>query len=174
MCRFALSGGSGERQKISQYLVWPAFASRSATYFLHIQLIRLLFAVRGMLVHSFSMADQSWWILAGIWKMLLYTLIQSIPNMLSGSHVWWVCWPYKNWDVFSFQELCTDPSYMGLWMIMLNMRWWSWKNRTTMGLRILSRYACAFNMLSKKSTGVWSITYSCPYHNSTATTGHLI
>lgn len=66
MCSFALSGGSGERQKISQYLVWPPFASRNATYFLHIQLIRLLFAVRGMLVHSFSMADQNWWILARI------------------------------------------------------------------------------------------------------------
>ncbi len=27
--------------------------------------------------------------------------------MLNGWHVRWVCWPCKNWDIFSFQELCT-------------------------------------------------------------------
>jgi len=44
-----------------------------------------------------------------------------------------------------FQELCTDPC---------NMRWWSWMNGTTMGLRILSRYLCAFKMPSIKWTCV--------------------
>ncbi len=39
--------------------------------------------------------------------------------MLNGWHVQWVCWPCKNWDVFSFQELCTDPCNMGLCIIML-------------------------------------------------------
>ncbi len=48
------------------------------------------------------------------WNTLSYTPIQSIPNLLNGWHVWWVCWPCKNWDVFSFQELCTDPCNMGL------------------------------------------------------------
>ncbi len=43
------------------------------------------------------------------WNTLSYTLIQSIPNMLNGWHVRWVCYPCKNWDVFIFQELCTDP-----------------------------------------------------------------
>ncbi len=43
------------------------------------------------------------------WNMLSYAAIQSIPNMLNGWHVRWVCWPCKNRDVFSFQELCTDP-----------------------------------------------------------------
>ncbi len=42
------------------------------------------------------------------WNTLSYTTIQSIPNMLNGWHVRWVCWPCKNWDVFSFQELCTE------------------------------------------------------------------
>ncbi len=52
-------------------------------------------------------------------NMLSYTPIQSIPNMLNGWHVRWVCWPCKNWDVFSFQELCTDPCNMGPCIIML-------------------------------------------------------
>ncbi len=38
------------------------------------------------------------------WNTLSYTPIQSIPNMLNGWHVRWVCWPCKNCDVFSFQE----------------------------------------------------------------------
>ncbi len=53
------------------------------------------------------------------WNTLSYTPIQSIPNMLNGWHVRWVCWPCKNWDVFSFQELCTDPCNMGPCIIML-------------------------------------------------------
>ncbi len=79
------------------------------------------------------------------WNMLSYTPIQSIPNMLNGWHIRWVCWPCKNWDVFSFQDLCTDPC---------NMRWWLWMNGTTMGLRISSRYLCAFKMPSIKCTCV--------------------
>ncbi len=71
------------------------------------------------------------------WNTLSYTPIQSIPNMLNGWHVRWVCWPSKNWDVFSFQELCTDPCNMGPCIIMLQhevmvvrwgdgseVRWW--------------------------------------------------
>ncbi len=59
------------------------------------------------------------------WNTRSYTPIQSIPNMLNGWHVRWVRWPWKNWDVFSFQELCTDPCNMGPCIIMLQMRWWS-------------------------------------------------
>ncbi len=47
------------------------------------------------------------------WNTLLYTPIQSFPNMLNRWHDWWVCWLCKNWDVFSFQVLCTDPCNMG-------------------------------------------------------------
>ncbi len=35
-----------------------------------------------------------------------------------------------------------------------NMRWWSWMNGTTMGLRISSRYLCSFKMPSIKCTCV--------------------
>lgn len=174
MCSFALSGGSGKRQKISQYLVWPPFVSHSATYFLHIQLIRLLFAVRGMLAQSFSMTDQNWWILARIgrcccicWSRASQT---SWMGHMSGEYA-----SHTRTGMFLASRNCVQiHSYARPWMIMLNMRWWSWRNGTTMGVRILSRYACAFNMLSIKCTGVWSITYCCPYHNSTTTMGHLI
>ena len=47
------------------------------------------------------------------WNTLSYKSIQSIPNMLNGWHVWWVCRTWKNWDIFSFQKLCTDPCNMG-------------------------------------------------------------
>ncbi len=50
---------------------------------------------------------------------VLYTPIQSNPNMLNGWNVRWVCRPCKNWDVFCFQELCTDPCNMGPCIIML-------------------------------------------------------
>ncbi len=71
-----------------------------------------------MLVHSSSKAVK----LLDIgrnWNTLSYTPIQSIPNMLNGWHVRWVCWPCKNWDDFSFQELSTDPCNMGPYIIML-------------------------------------------------------
>ncbi len=85
---------------------------------------------------------------------LLYMTIQSIPNMLNGWHVRWVCWPCKNWDVFSFQELCADSCNMGLCIIMLQHEVMSWMNGTTMGLRISSRYLCAFKMPSIKCSCV--------------------
>ncbi len=53
------------------------------------------------------------------WNTRSYTSIQSIPNMLNGWRVRWVRWPWKNWDVFSFQELCTDPCNMGPCIITL-------------------------------------------------------
>ena len=57
--------------------------------------------------------------IGGNWNALSYTSIQSIPNMLNDWPVWWVCRPWKNWDIFSFQELCTDLCYMGPCTIML-------------------------------------------------------
>ncbi len=73
----------------------------------------------------------------------LYTPIQSIPNMLNGWHVRWVCWPCKNWDVFSFQELRTDPCSMGPCSIMLQhevMVVDEWHNN---GPQDLVTYLCA-------------------------------
>jgi hypothetical protein len=88
-------------QKTSQYLVWPPFASCSATHLLHLELIRLLIVACGMLTQSFSMAVQSCWILAGIGTRCRTHLsrasqtcsigdmsIQSIPNIINRWHVY--------------------------------------------------------------------------------------
>ena len=107
-------------QKTSQWVMWP-FASCSAPQILHIELIRLLIVACGMSSHSSSMAVRSrCGDIGGYWNMLLYTSIQSIPNKLNGWHVWWVCKPWKNWDIFSIQELCTDTYDMGPCIIVLN------------------------------------------------------
>ncbi len=52
---------------------------------------------------------------------------------------------------------------------------WKPMNGTTMGLKISSRYLCAFKMPSIQCTCVrLFITHACPYHNPTATMGHSI
>ncbi len=107
------------------------------------------------------------------WNTLSYTPIQSIPNMLNGWHVRWVCWPCKNWDVFSFQELCTDPYNMGPCIIMLQhevMVVDEWHNNGPQDLVTVS--LCIQNAINKMHLCSLSITYACPYHNPTATMGH--
>ncbi len=109
------------------------------------------------------------------WNTLSYTPIQSIPNMLNGWHVRWVCWPCKNWDVFSFQKLCTDPCNMGPCIIMLQhevMVVDEWHNNGPHALVTVS--LCIQNAINKMHLCSLSITYACPYHNSTATMGHSI
>ncbi len=114
--------------KTSQYLVWSQFASHRETYLLRIEFIRLLIVACGMLVHSSSMAVWSCWIYQEL-EHTVVTPIQSIPNTLIEWNVRWVCWPCKNWNVFSFQKLCTILATWGL--IILQLRWWSWMNVTT-------------------------------------------
>ncbi len=95
--------------------------------------------------------------------------------MLSGWHVRWVCWPCKNWDVFSFQELCTNPCNMGLCIIMLQhevMVVDYWHNNGPQDLVTVS--LCIQNAINKMHLCSLSITYACPYHNPTATMGHSI
>ncbi len=101
--------------------------------------------------------------------------IQSIPNMLNGWHFRWVCWPCKNWDVFSFQELCTDPCNMGPCIIMLPhevMVVDEWHNNGPQDLITVS--LCIQNAINKMHQCSLSITYACPYHNPTATMVHSI
>ncbi len=109
------------------------------------------------------------------WNTLSYTPIQSIPNMLNGWHVRWICWPCKDWDVFSFQELCRDPCSMGPCIIMLQhevMVVDEWHNNGPQDLVTVS--VCIQNAINKMHLCSLSITYSCPYHNPTATMGHSI
>ncbi len=96
----------------------------------------------------------------------LYTPIQSIPNMLNRWHVRWVCWPWKNWDVFSFQELCTVVLQHEV-MVMDE-----WHNNGPQDLVTVS--LCIQNTINKMHLCLLSITYACPYNNPTATMGHSI
>ncbi len=109
------------------------------------------------------------------WNTLSYTPIQSNPNMLNGWHVRWICWPCKNWDVFSFQELCTDPCNMGPCIIMLQhevMVVDEWHNNGPQDLVTVS--LCIQNDINKMHLCSLSITYAWQYHNPTATMGHSI
>ncbi len=176
VCSFTVLGGGGSEN--SQYLVWPPFASRSATHLLRIELIRLLIVACGMLVHSSSMAVWSCWILAGTGTRcrICYIYISRASQTCSvGDIVRWVCWPCKNWDVFSFQELCTDPCNMGPCIIMLQhevMVVDEWHNNGPQDLVTVS--LCIQNSINKMHLCSLSITYACPYHNPTATMGHSI
>ncbi len=115
-----------------------------------------------MLVRSSSMAVRCCWILAGTGTRCR---IQSIPNMLNGWHVQWVC----------FQELCTNPCNMGPCIIMLQhevMVMDEWHNNGPQDLVTVS--LCIQNTINKMHLCSLSITYTCPYHNPTATMGHSI
>ena len=111
-------GRVGE-QKISQYLVWPPFSSCSATHLLRIELIRLLTVTSGMLFQSSSMSVRSCWILAGTGTRCRTHQSRASQTCSMGDIFRWVCRPWKNWDIFSFQEVCTDHYDMGLCIIML-------------------------------------------------------
>ncbi len=65
------------------------------------------------------------------WNTLSYTSIQSIPNMLNGWYVQWVCWRtgYFQFPGIVYRSLQHTLSCC-------NMRWWPWMNSTTMGFRI--------------------------------------
>ncbi len=160
--------------KTSQYLVWSQFASHRETYLLRIELIRLLIVACGMLVHSSSMAVWSCWIFTRNWNTLSYTPIQSIPNTLIEWNVRWVCWPCRNWNVFSFQKLCTDPCNMRPCIIMLQHEVMSWMNGTTIFVDLVTVSLCIQNAINKMHLCSLSITYACPYHKPTATMGHSI
>ncbi len=108
------------------------------------------------------------------WNTLSYTPIQSIPNMLNGWHVRGVCWPCKNWDVFSFQELCNNPCNMGCALSCCNMRWWSWWMAHNGPQDLITVSLCIQNAFIKIHLCSLSITYTYPYHNPTATMGHSI
>ncbi len=90
------------------------------------------------------------------------------------TNVQWVCWPCKNWDVFSFQELCTDPCNMGPCIIMLQhevMVVDEWHNNGPQDLVTVS--LCIQNAINKMHLCSLSITYACPYHNPTRHHGPL-
>ncbi len=125
-----------------------------STHLLRIELIRLLIVACGMLVHSSSMAVRSYWILSGTGTRCLIRRSRasqtcSIGDM-SGEYA-----GHARTGMFSASRNCVRIlATWGRALSCCNMRWWSWMNGTTMGLRISSRYLCAFKMPSIKYTCV--------------------
>ncbi len=70
-------------------------------------------------VHSSSMAVWSCWILAGTGTRCRIRRSRASQTCSMGDMSGEYAGHAINWDVFSFQELCTDPGNMGLWIIML-------------------------------------------------------
>ncbi len=80
-----------------------------------------------------------------------------------------------NWDVFSFQELCTDPCNMGPCITILQHEVIIVDERHNNGPQDLVTVSlCIQNDINKIHLCSLSITYACPYHNPTATMGHSI
>ncbi len=139
--------------KTSQYLVWPPFASRSATHLL-IELIWLLIVACGMLVHSSSMAVRSWWILAGTGTRCRIRRPRASQTCSMGDMSCEYA-GHARTGMFSASRNCVQIlATWGRALACCNMRWCSWMNGTTMGLKISSRYLCAFKMPSIKCTCV--------------------
>ena len=112
---------------------------------------------------------------AGNWNTLSYTSIQSIPNVLNGWHSWWVCRPWKYWDIICIQELCTYPCDMGLCIIMLKhevMETDEWYDNGPQDLITVS--LCIQIAIDKMQLCSLSVAYVCPYHNPTATMGSSV
>ncbi len=108
----------------------------------------------GMLVHSSSMAVQSCWLLAGTvtrchirWSRASQTCSMGDMSVEYAGHA--------RTGMFSASRNCVQIlATWGSALSCCNMRWWRWMNSTTMGLRISSRYLCAFKMPSIKCTCV--------------------
>ncbi len=167
MCSFTVLGGL----KTSQYLVWLTQCNTSPSHRVDQVVDCGLLNVGPLLFNGcVKLLD-----IGRNWNMLSYTPIQSIPNMLNGWQVWWVCWPFKNWDVFSFQEFCTDPFNTGTCIIMLQhevMAMDEWHNNGPQNLVTVSLWIQ--NAINKIHLCSLSIAYACPYHNPTVTMGHSI
>jgi hypothetical protein len=95
---------------------------------------------------------------------MLYMLIQSIPNMLIGWHVWWVCRQWKNWDAFRnylhVQILVTWGCALSSWG----------DDNGPQDLVTLS--LCIQIVIDKMQLCFLSVAYACPYHNPTM--GHSV
>ncbi len=135
-------------------MVWPPFASRSATHLLRIELIRLLIVACGMLVHSSSMAVRSFWILAGTGTRCRMRRSRASQTCsmgdMSGEYA-----GHVRTRMFSASRNCVQIlATWGRALSCCNTWWWSWMNGTTMGLSISSQYLCVFKTPSIKCTCV--------------------
>ena len=81
----------------------------------------------------------------------------------------------QNWDIFSFQELCSDPGDMVLCIIMLKhevMAADEWHDSGPQDLITVS--LCIQIAINKMQLCSLSVVYACSYHNCTANMGHPV
>jgi hypothetical protein len=81
----------------------------------------------------------------------------------------------QNWDIFSFQELCTDSCKTGLCIIMLKhelMAEDEWHDNGPQDLVTVS--LCIQIAIDKMQLCLLCLAYACPYPNPTATMGHSV
>ncbi len=137
-----------------------------------------------MLVHSSTMAVRSCWILAGTGTRCRIRRSRASQTCSIGDMSIEFA-GHARTGMFSASRNCVQIlATWGRALSYYNMRWWSWMNGTTMGLRISTRYLCAFKMTTICAYSVHSkwpplnrrifITYACPHHKPTATMGHSI
>ncbi len=120
------------------------------------------------------MTVRSCWILAGTGTCcrIRWSRASQICSMrdMSGEYA-----GHARTGMFSASRNCVQIlATWGRALSCCNMRWWSWMNSTTMGLRISSQYFCAFKMPYKMHLYSLYITDTCPYHNPTTTMDHSI
>ncbi len=162
MCSFTvLGGGVWWGPKTSQYLVWPPFASRSATHLLRIELIRLLIVACGMLVHSSSMAVCSCWILAGTGTRCRVRRSRASQTCSMGEyagHARTGCFQLPGIVYRSLQHGAVHY-HAATWGDGVD----AWHNNGPQDLVTVS--LCIQNAINKCNLCSLSITYACPYHN---------
>ncbi len=145
MCSFTVWGGG------SQYLVWPPFASRSATHLLHRvdQVVDCGLCNVGPLLFNGCV---KFWIL----QEQEHAVVYADPEHTK--HAQWVTCTVsmlamQELGFFSASRNCVQ--ILATWGHALpccGMRWCSRMNGSTMGLRISSQYLCAFKIPSIKCT----------------------
>ncbi len=163
-----LSSLKSPGSKTSQYLVWPPFASRSATHLLHLELIRLLIVVCAMLVHSSSMAVRSCWILAGTGTRCRIRRSRASQTCSMGD---------MSVSMLAMQELgcfqLPGIEYRSLQHGAVHYHaatWGDGRGWMTQRWASGSRHGISVhsNAINKMHLCSLSITYACAYHNPTA------
>ncbi len=147
MCSFTVLGVQ-VGPKTSQYLVWPPCASHSTTHLRCIELIRLLIVACGLLDHSSSMAVRSCWTLAGTGTRCHIRRSRESQTCSMGDMSGEYAGHAINGMFSAFRNCAQILATWGRALSCCNMRWWSWTNCTTMGLRILPWYLGAFKIPS--------------------------
>ena len=111
--------------------------------------------------------------MAGYWQELEHTVVHLNPEQpkhAQWGHVWWVCRPWKNWDIFIFQE-----QILATWdcaLIMLKHEVMAADECHDSGPHDFITVSLYIQIaINKNKLCSLAIAYACPYHNPTATIG---